>query len=156
VRKSNTDADRRLGGASTANVQITVIAGPRGPTLSQRIAGVRWRFRALVIATLVGVAIVIAAVAGITLTGGRTGPARGERRQVSSPSPVRVVAGAIPLGCVSIGVALHDPRFGRASFDRRFPCLRRSVGFGGRDQRGSRHSRALRPRRGVEQDVMIG
>lgn len=28
------------------------------------------------------------------------------------------------LGCVSVGVALHDPRFGRADFDRRLPCVR--------------------------------
>lgn len=27
------------------------------------------------------------------------------------------------LGCVSIGVALHDPRFGRPDFDRRLSCV---------------------------------
>jgi hypothetical protein len=163
-----TDADRRLGGAPPAHVEVTVIAGPRGPTLSQRIANVRPRVRGLASASpvgfvrlvglvgLVGLAIVIGAVAGIPSTGGRTGPARGERRQVSSPSPVRVVSAAIPLGCVSFGVALHDPRFGRASFDRRFPCLRQSVAFGGRERPGARRSRALRPLRGVEQNIMIG
>ena len=38
-------------------------------------------------------------------------------------------------GCVSVGIAFHDPRFGRASFDRRFPCLR---GFDADSQGGGR------------------
>jgi len=27
-----------------------------------------------------------------------------------------------PLGCVGVAIALHDPRFGRADFDRTLPC----------------------------------
>jgi hypothetical protein len=29
-----------------------------------------------------------------------------------------------PLGCLSVAITLHDPRFARADFDRRLPCAR--------------------------------
>ncbi len=66
----------------------------------QRLSAVRARLGARAIAGVVVVLIGIAVVGGIALRSGRT------------------------VGCVSVGVAFHDPRFGRTSFDRRFPCLR--------------------------------
>jgi hypothetical protein len=34
------------------------------------------------------------------------------------------VISAYPLGCLSLEIVLHDPRFGRADFDRDLPCTR--------------------------------
>jgi hypothetical protein len=34
------------------------------------------------------------------------------------------VISVYPLGCLSVEIALHDPRFGRADFDRRLACVR--------------------------------
>jgi hypothetical protein len=47
--------------------------------------------------------IVTATIAGIIVSGGRSTPA---------------------VGCQIVGIAFHDPRFGRPSFDRTIPCLR--------------------------------
>ncbi len=94
----------------TAHVHVTIVAGPRGPTVRQRIAALLPRVSIRMITGLAALAVVVAAVGGLTLR----------------PSA---------SGCVSVGIAFHDPRFGRASFDRRFPCLR---GFDPDSQAGSR------------------
>jgi hypothetical protein len=93
-----------------AHVRVTIVAGPRGPTVRQRIAALLPRVSARMITCLAALAVVVAAVGGLTLRGSAT-------------------------GCVSVGIAFHDPRFGRASFDRRFPCLR---GFDAHSQGGGR------------------
>jgi hypothetical protein len=41
-----------------------------------------------------------------------------------------------------VGIAFHDPRFGRASFDRTIPCLRGLVAFTGQRTRRAVHPRA--------------
>jgi hypothetical protein len=33
-----------------------------------------------------------------------------------------------PFGCLSLAIILHDPRFGRADFDRGLPCARSQTG----------------------------
>ncbi len=89
-------------GSPPTNVRVTIVAGPRGPTVRQRIGALLPRAGPRTIAFLATLAVVVAvgAVGAITLR--RTGRA----------------------GCVNVGIAFHDPRFGRASFDRKFPCLR--------------------------------
>jgi hypothetical protein len=52
------------------------------------------------------------------------GPAGGDRSQNGTLGPGRArPAYPYPLGCVSIAIALHDPRFARAHFDRTV-CIR--------------------------------
>ena len=97
-------------GPPPAHVQVTIVAGPRGPTVRQRIAARLPRVSTRMIACLAAVAVAVAAVGALTLR-------------------------ASTSGCVSVGIAFHDPRFGRASFDRRFPCLR---GFDANSQAGGR------------------
>ena len=91
-------------GAPPTNVRVTIVAGPRGPTVKQRIGALLPRAGPRTIACLATVAILavggVGAVGAVTLWGGGR------------------------AGCVSVGIAFHDPRFGRAGFDRRFPCLR--------------------------------
>jgi hypothetical protein len=90
---------------------------------------------ACVVALALGTA---AAVGAITTAGGRA--PNGAHSRSSNRIPGRVVTlsavgSSYPLACVGIGVALHDPRFGRASFDRAFPCVRGlddPIGAGGR------------------------
>jgi hypothetical protein len=97
-------------GPPPAHVEVTIVAGPRGPTVRQRIAARLPRVSTRIITCLVTVAVAVAAVGGLTLRAGTS-------------------------GCVSVGIAFHDPRFGRASFDRRWPCLR---GFDAGSQAGGR------------------
>ena len=91
-------------------VQVTIVAGPRGPTVRQRVKALLPRVSIRMITGLAALAVVVAAVGGLALRGSAS-------------------------GCVSVGIAFHDPRFGRASFDRRFPCLR---GFDAYSQGGGR------------------
>lgn len=97
-------------GPPPAHVEVTIVAGPRGPTVRQRIAARLPRVSTRMITCLVTVAVAVAAVGALKLR-------------------------ASTSGCVSVGIAFHDPRFGRASFDRRFPCLR---GFDANSQAGGR------------------
>jgi hypothetical protein len=97
-------------------------------------------------AGLAAVAIVTAAAGGVMLPGGRIGSARGDHGRSSNPSPARVVSAsaATPVysgACMIVGIAFHDPRFGRATFDRTIPCLRGLVAF-----TGQRTRRAVHPR----------
>jgi hypothetical protein len=87
-------------GTPPTNVRVTIVAGPRGPTLRKRIGALLARASPRAIACFAILAVAVAAVGAATLRGGGR------------------------AGCVSVGIAFHDPRFGRASFDRRFPCLR--------------------------------
>jgi hypothetical protein len=73
-------------------------------------------------AVLIVAAAIAAAVAATSLRGGMP-----RRAASATPAPVPTVATAhaYPLACLSVAIALHDPRFARPSFDSRLPCERR-------------------------------
>jgi hypothetical protein len=131
MRKPVADADSGLTGDPPAGVRVTVVSGPRGPTLSDRTAALASASGARTIASVVAVVIVIAAVGGIALWRAPSGFDRSERgpsnnaaRMAGTPAHASAGAPADPAGCMIVGIALHDPRFGRPNFDRQFPCLR--------------------------------
>ena len=133
MANSGANGDRGLLGEPPSGVRVTVLAGPRGPTLRHRIAAGHPDLRARTITAVVAVVVAIAIAASAATTfmgvGGRIG--RDEPRSRLRPAGVvRVVAASIaayPIGCLSVAIALHDPRFTRASFDRTLPCVRRRM-----------------------------
>jgi hypothetical protein len=123
------DTDRGSPASRPARVQVTVIPGPRGPTVSERLAVLRPGLNARTIACLVAVAVGAAAFLAIDLTGGQSGPVKSPREQSSPAVGAATVAPAAaastyPLVCVSLTIALHDARFTRANFDRTIRCVR--------------------------------
>ena len=92
-------------------LQVTVLRVPAGPTARERLAGVCARPKAWPIACLV---VVAAAIAVLVTTGSPAG------RSTRGPAPA--AAFAYPLRCVSEAIALHDPRFARAAFERTIPA----------------------------------
>ena len=131
-----------------SRVSITVTVGATDPArrmrdIRARLARPPWSLSAVVAPTAV---MTCAAVAAVLLQSSRThAVARPsvdgawrlvlDEGQLFVPnallSPVgadSIRAGAVsgyPLGCVGVAVALHDPRFRRADFDRRFRCADR-------------------------------
>jgi hypothetical protein len=91
-------------------VEVIVIGGPVGPTARERLAGMCARSNARLIAF---VAVLAAAIAVFGATASPTG------RSTRAPAPAAVYA--YPLRCVSEAIALHDPRFARAAFERTIP-----------------------------------
>ena len=118
-------------------VEITVIPGPRGPTVRERV-GTGRRRRAIggaVAAALAAGAL----VAGVSQTG--RGEAGATRRlpttvlpnTVLYPTYLRytgqmdlrrapIVALSYGIRCLSLLIALHDPSVMNAAFDRNVPC----------------------------------
>jgi hypothetical protein len=102
--------------------RVTVVPGPRGPALRERVAGVRLHVNAGAI-----VCIVALALAALTL-----GAVVGARRTAEPRAPVvsaasghlAAVAPSEPPYCVSLAILLHDSRFASASFDRSIVCGR--------------------------------
>ena len=128
---AGSDDHRRGVGEFATRVDITVIPGPRGPTLAQRAGSVRKRSGVgwVVAATLAAGAL----VAGVSLTrhGGATSrlPTTVLPNTVLYPTYLRTTgrfdvrpASAYPLRCLSLPIALHDPRFINEAFDRNVPC----------------------------------
>jgi hypothetical protein len=125
------DDHRRPVGDLGARVDITVVPGPHGPTLRERIARVRNRkaIGCLAVATVAACAL----VAGVSVIG------RGGARKllpttvlpntVLYPTYLRptgpaaaLPASAHPLRCLSLLIALHDPSLMSAAFDQNLPC----------------------------------
>ena len=74
---------------------------------------------------------VVAAVAAVVLVIGPWGgdhpraSSRDARARARAPGPAGVAAAyGYPLRCLSVAIALHDPRFARADFDHAVPCGR--------------------------------
>jgi hypothetical protein len=119
-----------------ARVDITVVPGPPGPALRERIALVRHgrAIRWVVAATVAAGAL----VAGISLTGGSGAtrllpttvlPTTVLPNTVLYPTYLRATgpiaappSSAYSVRCLSLLIALHDPRLAKAAFDRNVPC----------------------------------
>jgi hypothetical protein len=131
------DDDRRPDGDLGARVDVTVVPGPRGPTLRERIAPARHR-RA--IACLAAAAVAAGAlVAGVSVPGHGGGTRllpttvlpntvlrltylRPTGRAAAPPADTAPPASAYPLRCLSLLIAMHDPSLMSAAFDRNLPC----------------------------------
>jgi hypothetical protein len=73
----------------------------------------------------VTVAVAIVALFAARSLGGGSGTAHSERTQARELGAARVAAAyGYPLRCLSVAVALHDPRFLRPDFDRTLWCVR--------------------------------
>jgi hypothetical protein len=102
----------RLPGEPPSQVQVTIARHPGGLTARSWLGAARWLGRSRIVAPL-GVMVAVAA--------GTIGAARvidGTR-----------AATGFPVRCVSLTIALHDPRFLRADFDRALPCERAGVRY---------------------------
>ena len=141
VARAWPDDHRRPIGDLGARVDITVVRGPRGPTLWERIASVRHRraIACLAAATLAAGALVV----GLSMTG-RGGPSRllpttvlpntvlrltylrptGEAALRTTGRAATPPAAAYPLRCLSLLIAMHDPSLMSAAFDHNLPCGR--------------------------------
>jgi hypothetical protein len=133
------DDHRRPVGELGARVDITVVRGPRVPTVWERIALVRHRraIACLAAATVAAGALVV----GLSMTGrgGRSGllpttvlpntvlrltylRPTGEDAVRATGRSVTPPASAYPLRCLSLLIAMHDPSLMSAAFDRNLPC----------------------------------
>jgi hypothetical protein len=91
-------------------LQVTVLRVAAGPTARERLAGLCARSRGWPIAFVVVLAAAVAVFVATASPAGRSTRAR-------APA----AAYAYPLRCVSEAIALHDPRFARAAFERTIP-----------------------------------
>lgn len=105
---------RGLVGEPPSDVRITVHTSSSPLSFRDAIHAVRRlvRPRWILALALVGVGIALATL------GGQGPPTPRHARSL------RAAELATSLGCPSLGVALHDPRFGQPAFDRIFPCAR--------------------------------
>lgn len=110
-------------------VQVTVIPGPRGRAIRDRIGHVRGAVDArLVLVVAVALAGLGVVAAGQT-QGGRTGShpdATVNSARASAPSRV-AAAFRYPLGCLSVTISASDPAYAAARLDRASPCWRYGV-----------------------------
>jgi hypothetical protein len=107
-----------LTGDPPANVRVTVIAGPgrtgRPPHWRRTIG-----FAGALATTIATVLLAIGSF------GGDRSHAVPRNARARAPGPVGVAAAyGYPLRCLSVAIALHDPRFARADFDHAVPCGR--------------------------------
>ncbi len=107
-------------------LEVTIVPGPGGRTLPQRIAD-GWTLASTRV--IVGLVIAVAAIGAIlasALRGTRTGGQHGVRPNQSRREGAAGVAAAYryPLGCLSVTIAAGDPAYARADFDRARPCGR--------------------------------
>ena len=128
------DDHRQPVGDLGVRVDITVIPGPRGPTLWERIAPMRTRWA---IGGVAAAAVATGAlVASLSMSGRSvTGPSGTQRlpttvlpNTVLYPTYLRatgraaVDAAADPLRCLRLLIALHDPSLRNGAFARNLPC----------------------------------
>jgi hypothetical protein len=131
MTRAGPDDHRRPAGDLGARVDVTVIPGPRGATLRDRVGPVPngWAIWCLAAALLAAGAV----LAGVSLIGGgeanRLLPTTVLPNTVLYPTYLRATgpaadaqAAAYPLRCLSLLIALHDPRLMNAAFDRNLPC----------------------------------
>jgi hypothetical protein len=133
-----------------ARVDITVVPGPRGPTLRERVGPVRNR---AAIGCLAAAMLAAGAVlAGVSLSGRGgatrllpttalpttvlpntvlyptylrpTGPAAATPATAATPTAAATSAAAFPLRCLKLLIALHDPSLRNGAFDQNLPCGR--------------------------------
>ena len=97
------------------------MAGPRDMAMRRRI---RRRINSL----LAVVAVAIGSVVGAGSPSGASQPAGAVQSRALGVAP----GARYPLTCDGMAIALHDPRFARASFDRTIPCMRGLEAGGGR------------------------
>jgi hypothetical protein len=101
-------------------VRVTVTAGPGRPARGPH------RRRAIGLAGALA-ATIAAVVLAVAPWHGDHPPAnpRDARARARAPGPAGVAAAyGYPLKCLSVAIALHDPRFARADFDHAVPCGR--------------------------------
>jgi hypothetical protein len=112
-------------------VEVTVIPGPRGGSLEQRLPPVR------VPAVACGVVAAVLALAGLGATfalrgGGRPSRvAHAKATQTTSATGARLAGAAgvaaayrYPLACLNVPISMRDPAYATASLDRASPCWR--------------------------------
>jgi hypothetical protein len=96
-----------LPGEPPSQVQVTILTHPGGLTAGSWLRVARCVGRSRVVGSLAAIATVAAGTIGAAKLIDGTGAAPG-----------------FPVRCVSVTIALHDPRFLRAAFDRALPCER--------------------------------
>lgn len=95
------------------------------PTAWQRIGSLSaLRSVPLALAVVLGAAATATVVIALALTSGGGGGSRGVSAARKPGPPGVAAAYGYPLRCLSVAIALHDPRFARADFDRTLPCGR--------------------------------
>ncbi len=119
------DRTRWLGEPPAAvRVKVTVLGGPRGPSIRERVADIHASMRA---AALIGLVVVIAAIVAFLVTGplaGRNETSRHERAQLPGITAPRVArANGPPLACTAGATASHDLSSAVQAFDRAVWCL---------------------------------
>jgi hypothetical protein len=133
MAKPAADDRSSLLGEPPAEVQITIIPGPRGRTLREQLAHARvlkWLagVRVPLGRRVIGAGVIAAAVVGalvLALALGGRGRAVSHASARSRGGSVAVAPAAqYPVRCLSVAIALHDPRFARAGFDQTVPCGR--------------------------------
>jgi hypothetical protein len=102
-------------GDEPSNVRVTVIADGRPPRQARSYRG----------RTLAVAGALTAAVAAVLIATGSGSRDHTRRAAARAPGPRGVAAAyGYPLRCLSVAIALHDPRFARADFDHAVPCGR--------------------------------
>jgi hypothetical protein len=139
MAQATPDDHRRSAGELGARVDITVIAGPRGPTPRERLGAVPHHsaIACLLAATIAAAALVASGqltarqqTAAFPPTTFRPSPVPPD--MVLHPTYLRAIGppaagppvSTYPVRCVSLLIALHDPRVLNAVFDRSVPCGR--------------------------------
>jgi hypothetical protein len=135
MARAGPDDQRRPVGDLGARVDVTVVPGPRGATLWERVAPVRNRRAAIgcVAAALLAAGAVVVSLSGRDEATRRLPttvlPNTVLPNTVLYPTYLRPTgpaagapAAADPLRCLSLLIALHDPSLMNAAFDRNLPC----------------------------------
>ena len=104
---------------------VTIIPGPRGPSIRERVAHIWIQVNPLVLIGL-AVAVAILAIVVATALGGRGGTARTEGAQTRgvAAGPAAAASGHAPPRCSSTTDKRHHSRLTLAEFDRRVWCER--------------------------------
>ncbi|HYB27217.1 MAG TPA: hypothetical protein VEF89_11430 [Solirubrobacteraceae bacterium] len=125
------DDHRRPVGDLGAHTDITVVPGPRGHTLRERIVPARNRMATGWLAAATVAAGALVADVSLTGRGGATRllPTTVPPNTVLYPTYLRATGpaaaapeSAFPLRCLSLLIVLHDPSLMNAAFDRNVPC----------------------------------
>jgi hypothetical protein len=112
-----------------AEVEVTVIPGPRGGSLEQRLP--RIRVPAVVCGVVATVLALAALGAAFALRGGRRTSPRARDESAAPVAGARLPGAAgvaaayrYPLDCLSVTISAYDPAYATARLDRASPCWR--------------------------------